>query len=369
MSATPYYGPTGETPEQIFFERTFMASGYLTALGYGIQLMLYGACVRILWKRQRSHLTIFLICYISVLCAMNTIWTGTSAFGLQATFIDNRNYPGGPYGFLLVEFSLPFNVLSLASYIIGNVLADALLLWRCHVIWKASIGRRADLIVILPAVTLLASLAMGIIYAVDTSSPAGFFGKITVNTGTIFFAISLSLNILLTLMIVVRIWLHQRKHRALLGSTFGRQYTSMSTMFVESAALYAISSILLLTTYSIGNPINQIFLGLSPSVQMIANYLIIYRVAQGRAWTHDTFSSDGLGTGNSPMVFNVRTQTTSRTRTTKTGTSSDADGTEVSMLPLHGLKGSIGDSGSKSDMNEVSREMDKPLGWGAKEAV
>ena len=62
---------------------------------------------------------------------MNTIWTGTSAYGLQLTYIDNRNYPGGPLGFLAVEFSLTPNVLSLASYIIGNVLADAFLVSHC----------------------------------------------------------------------------------------------------------------------------------------------------------------------------------------------------------------------------------------------
>ena len=58
---------------------------------------------------------------------MNTLWTATSAYGVQITYIDNRNYPGGPLGFLQVEFSLPSNVLSLASYITGNILADALL--------------------------------------------------------------------------------------------------------------------------------------------------------------------------------------------------------------------------------------------------
>lgn len=58
---------------------------------------------------------------------MNTIWTGTSAYGLQLTYIDNRNYPGGILAFLGVEFSLPANVLSLAALVAGNILADALL--------------------------------------------------------------------------------------------------------------------------------------------------------------------------------------------------------------------------------------------------
>ena len=107
---------------------------------------------------------------------MNTIWTGTSAYGLQLTYIDNRNYPGGILGFLAVEFSLAPNVLSLAAFVAGNILADGLLvgststllllslrltilkLWRCQVIWTASMGRKANYFMILPGLVLLASI-------------------------------------------------------------------------------------------------------------------------------------------------------------------------------------------------------------------
>jgi hypothetical protein len=58
---------------------------------------------------------------------MNTIWTTTSAYGLQLTFIDNRNYPGSVIGFLDIEFALTPNVVSLASYITGNFMADMLM--------------------------------------------------------------------------------------------------------------------------------------------------------------------------------------------------------------------------------------------------
>ena len=99
----------------------------------GVQLVLYIACMRILWgKGGRSNFNYFLLFYITLLCSMNTIWTATSALGLQLTYIDNRNYPGGVIGFLNVEFSLPSNVASLTSYIVGNVMADALLVSPCN---------------------------------------------------------------------------------------------------------------------------------------------------------------------------------------------------------------------------------------------
>lgn len=84
---------------------------------------------------------------------------------------------------------------------------------------------------------------------------------------------SLSLNILLTLMIVGRIWAYQREGKATFGRDFGARYTSISTMFIESAAMYSIVSILFLGTYATGEPTNQIWFGISPSIQV--SYIII----------------------------------------------------------------------------------------------
>ncbi|THH32606.1 hypothetical protein EUX98_g1576 [Antrodiella citrinella] len=287
----PYYGPVGETSSDILLEKTFMASGYLTGVGFGVQFVLYCMCTRALWNHKpRTSFTNFLLAYIFVLNAMNTIWTGTSAYGLQLTYIDNRNYPGGPLGFLGVEFSIPANVLSLAALITGNLLADGLLLWRCYVIWASSLGTRAIFVMIFPALMLVGSLVTACFFAISTVSPSGFFSQTTVNFGLPYFTISLALNILLTGMIVLRMLSQRAKSRLIFGKQYDAHYTSMSTIFIESAATYCLFAILLLITYAIGNPINQIWLGLSPAMQMFSTYLIIYRVVSGRAWTRYTWN-------------------------------------------------------------------------------
>ena len=109
---------------------------------------------------------------------------------------------------------------------------------------------------------------MACLFAFETSSPSGFFSKIATSFALPFFAISLSLNILLTLMIVFRLAAYRQKGRDIFGKAYGQHYGSISTMFIESAALYTICSILLLVTYAIGHPINQIWLGISPAVQV-----------------------------------------------------------------------------------------------------
>jgi len=64
----------------------------------------------------------------------------------------------------------------------------------------------------------------------------------------LYLAISVSLNILLTLMIVIRLILHGRQIRATIGSAFGISglYKTVSTMLVESCALFAVSSLVVI---------------------------------------------------------------------------------------------------------------------------
>lgn len=35
-NSSTYYGPINETSQDIFLEKTFLISGYLTGLGYGV---------------------------------------------------------------------------------------------------------------------------------------------------------------------------------------------------------------------------------------------------------------------------------------------------------------------------------------------
>lgn len=72
---------------------------------------------------------------------------------------------------------------------------------------------------------------------------SGFFGFP-------YILISISLNILLTLMIVVRLVLHSRNIRAATGapSRFSGLYKTIVTMLVECSALYTVISLLVIGT-------------------------------------------------------------------------------------------------------------------------
>ena len=124
---------------------------------------------------------------------------------------------------------------------------------------------------------------------------------------------SLSLNILLTLMIVARLVLHSRDIRAILGAPLSGTsglYKTTITMLIESCALFAVNSLLVIGLLFTNNHAANTFLAILAIIQVrvypvaavltrviltswlieqvIAPFLIIRRVADRSALTSTT---------------------------------------------------------------------------------
>jgi len=151
-----------------------------------------------------------------------------------------------------------------------------------------------------------------------------------------YLSISVSLNVLLTLMIVIRLILHGRKIRTTTRSLAGISglYKTVSTMFIESCALFTVSSMLVIgalaayiysgtpNIFIIGSFVVEIFFPILAEIQVrshddhlwasllmrrrtgqvIAPLLIIQRVANGSAFTGHTI------TIGHTSLFNARRQ-------------------------------------------------------------
>jgi hypothetical protein len=158
-----------------------------------------------------------------------------------------------------------------------------------------------------------------------------------------YLTISLSLNVVLTLMIVVRLLMHRRNIRTAIGDSaeFGGLYHSIITTIVESYAPYTIVSLINLALFVVDSPIQDFFgpaLGhvqvrdvvASPEraaatfrilfsdrdpMQVIAPFLVTLRVANRRALTGEMvksgsqavgsiqFRSQGYSTGDEGTTF------------------------------------------------------------------
>ena len=98
------------------------------------------------------------------------------------------------------------------------------------------------------------------------------WGTVVLKFGLPYLSISISLNVLLTLMIVIRLLLHNRDIRAAMGSPagIGRLYKAIVTMLIESSALYAVSSFLVIGPWVAGDRDAIIFLPILTQTQVSA---------------------------------------------------------------------------------------------------
>ena len=92
------------------------------------------------------------------------------------------------------------------------------------------------------------------------------------NVGISYFSISLSLNVLLTLMIVARLVLHRRDLRKALGASDSSSgvYTALAAMIIESYALYAVAFLVYIVPWALDSWITPLFSKILPSIQVCA---------------------------------------------------------------------------------------------------
>ena len=95
---------------------------------------------------------------------------------------------------------------------------------------------------------------MGIVFIHQLSRPTGVLCLVSANVGIPYFSISLSLNVLLTLMIAVRLILHSRSTQVAMGAPAGVSglYKNVISMLIESCALYAVNSLLFIIPWAAG---------------------------------------------------------------------------------------------------------------------
>ncbi|KAK2461395.1 hypothetical protein APHAL10511_005858 [Amanita phalloides] len=288
----PDYGPH-EDAHTLFLEKTFLGGNFVAGIGYGVQLVLYISCVLYLWaqRKRRGRIVLFLLVYITVLLSLESLFVTAGTWTVEDMYINNRNYPGGPWVYFLATQNLPENLLFFAALFILTFLSDLLVLWRCWVIWNISGRRVAYAVIAFPTIVLLSSFALGTIWILQSSQPGlSLYSSAPIAFGTAYYVTSLSVNILVTLLITLRLLLHRQAVLESLPPEHADHYISVATIVVESAALYSVFALAFIISYAINNPINQIFMSLGSSCQQIAGYLIIIRMAKGRAWSPTTLS-------------------------------------------------------------------------------
>jgi len=281
----------------------------------GILIVVFFQCMTALLNpvaRERQGIKWGPLSYTVVMFSLATVYTATKLNVQSVSFIDNREFPGidgsiapGPLGYLWSNSRALCTVPNL-MFLMSNWLADGLMVGSLFNVVRVRVSNTyfpssstvvtwftprtpgsssSPSLCTLPLQARIwvlhepafwadvINIATGIMFFYRTWIPdATDWKSLNLRFSIPYFSISISLNILLTLMIIIRLVLHTRNTRTTATALVGVSglYRTVITMLVESSALYAVSSLLVIGTYISGTCSADLFLPILAETQVCA---------------------------------------------------------------------------------------------------
>ncbi|KAH7911149.1 hypothetical protein BJ138DRAFT_1007227 [Hygrophoropsis aurantiaca] len=231
--------------------------------------------------------TYFYITYTIAMTILGTLYTAFNARTIQLAYVNHKDFSAGPTVYDAMIYHELITILGTTTYVIANWMADALILWRFTMLYREL--RYWMIVVAFPFIIFIGVIVTGFLVMIKSTRPGqSLYSKSAVAWAIPYYSLSLSLNVITTGLMAIRLYQHKRRLEKILGPGHASLYTTVTAMLIESCALFALWSIITLVLYIIGNPDQFVFVCALSQVQIIAPLLIIFRVAQGKAWTRST---------------------------------------------------------------------------------
>ncbi|KAJ3533455.1 hypothetical protein NM688_g7279 [Phlebia brevispora] len=278
-----------ETSATTYGQETWLQGALLASIAYGIVIILcFQTFVMLVRGCKRSTLlqTSPLFLYVASIFILSSVFQGANMRLVQRAFINNNNsFPGGPFP---GNFPVLVNACNY-TMVVSTFFSDALLLWRCTVVYKNSAV--PDWVCTVLAVTAgLTELIIGVLFPVEIPGDSVYdFDSLVLGL----FCYSLVLNVFATTVIAGRILVYDRRR---LARMFGdehiiAQYTGPMTILVESELLYTAYIIMFIVPYILHNLFYGAILQTLALVQ--ASILNLYQTrltnwSHCKGWTKDT---------------------------------------------------------------------------------
>ncbi|KAF8812843.1 hypothetical protein BYT27DRAFT_7132223 [Phlegmacium glaucopus] len=294
------------SPKTSAFEHSFYIGNYLGAILYGFELTLYSLILRGLFRRGNKNSPRsrrFCTIYSTVIVLLSTINVSCNAVWGEEMWITHREDPGGVQNYIKTQISVWYETLASSAIIACVFMGDALLLYRLFVVYSNRVA-----VIAVPLVAYITAFALAIVQVVISGEANGnFFGFDVVKIAAPYYAITISINIVLTILICIRLIRVSKYISNILGEEAAKVYTSAAAILVESAAFYSAAGIMYLIPYAMQLDLSLLFGQLWTKMSVISPLLIILRVVNGRAWrdgvtvTPIEFATASIGVTSSTM--------------------------------------------------------------------
>ncbi|KAF8837406.1 hypothetical protein BDN67DRAFT_909293 [Paxillus ammoniavirescens] len=258
---------------------------------YGIELVLYFKTMQILLpvgnRGNRKKSDIFYAFFSTTIFVLISVWVITQAIFGGKTWIQHRDYPGGPGKYRADHMSDWYNDFASTSVIALQLMSGALMIHRCRIVWNSY---RA---IIVPSILWVATLALGIAVLWVSCSPGGdIFIGLASRLGLAYYSISVFLNTTVTGIICYRMVYHAMKVKKQLGNEYASAYFDVVSIIVESALPYTLSGLAFLVSFGIGSPTSVTFYCVYVLAMCISPQVLILRVIMERAWNKKAWNKD-----------------------------------------------------------------------------
>jgi len=273
---------------------------------YGVELVLYFKTMRALLFHGRpiKKSDIFYAVYSSVMLLMITIWVSTQAVFGEMMWLENASFPGGPDAYWATNVSVWYMDLGTTAITILQLMTDALMIYRCRMLWDSY------QVIFLPVILWLATLVLGILVIWTSSSPGGnFFNGVAAQLGLTYYCVSVGQTAILTWVICYRMVTHGRVVRERLGQDYASVYFAVLSLVVESVLPYTLSGIAFLVSFGAKSNTSIAFACVYILMMCISPQMLILRVALGSGWNKETVPTSTLKF--TPADGSVRTKSES----------------------------------------------------------
>ncbi|KAG2074053.1 hypothetical protein BDR04DRAFT_1008783 [Suillus decipiens] len=275
------YTPQTDLP----LERSRLVGMILGGVSYGIYLLLTVQALIALMQRPRHGQKIAnnrrtLICYTLITFALGTISLAGNIKYTEMIWIDLRDAPGGPVALIENVMHYRINFMAICCGYITEWLMQALLLYRCFVIWNW------ERYVTIPMLAIyIGMIAVAIVVLVHAGTGVLFY---SISATLAYLAFQVAHTILYTILVAKRLFSMRGQMKQALGEYDSSTYDTIIFMVVESAMAYSLFIIIYIVAFAVhSNPLSTLCFLSILQVQGITQLFIIIRVARGRAVTHD----------------------------------------------------------------------------------
>ncbi|KAI0362149.1 hypothetical protein OH77DRAFT_23803 [Trametes cingulata] len=276
--SSPY--ATDVPPSTLRMEQAINAAVYIGAVAWGIHVSVFLQSCSALWQSAKSNRR--WLPFLFSMLALASVNICCSIRFNELAWIDERNYPGGPLAFIVQQSSRPVNTVSIATSVVSLFLADGFLVraycsdvaaqltrhcvkvYRCHALWN-----KIWVTVALSCV-LAASTVLSVMHCIQAARPdAGLWDDATVKISLPYASVSMSLNILFTVILGWRLLDLRRKLPAATSDDRVKRFGSMRAIAVETALPYGLASFLFVVLYGLRNTGANLFVPLLVQLEFL----------------------------------------------------------------------------------------------------